>query len=103
MAPDSRKRSADGSEGQPQTKRQCVAPGGPVLIAQKLGQSPAASTQPTSDELAKTALRRSIALALQRVGFDSATPDAMESFVLMAETCRPPLAHSLCHWPWRPR
>jgi hypothetical protein len=37
--------------------------------------------------LAKKGLRRGIALALQKVGFDSAAPEAMESFAAMAEMC----------------
>ena len=41
----------------------------------------------TTDALAKAGLRRSIALVLQKVGFDTATPEAFESFVLMAEEC----------------
>jgi hypothetical protein len=42
----------------------------------------------TAEELARKGLRRSIALALQKVGFEGATPDAMESFVSMTEECR---------------
>lgn len=37
---------------------------------------------------AKEGLRRSVALALQCVGFDSATPEAMESLLSMVETCK---------------
>ena len=54
-----------------------------------------ASYATTVDELAKKGLRRGIALTLKRVGFGSATPDAMEGFVAMAEMCQSLcLAHS---------
>lgn len=36
----------------------------------------------------RAALQRSIGLALQHVGFDSASEEAMESFTLMTETCQ---------------
>ena len=48
---------------------------------------------PSLDEQARSELRRSIALALDLVGFDSASEEALESFTLMTESCRfaPPL------------
>lgn len=46
-----------------------------------------AVNQPTSEDLGRDGLRRSIALTLEHVGFDSASPEAMESFTAMAETC----------------
>ena len=51
-------------------------------------ESPCATDLTTPEELARKALRRSLALALQNVGFDSAAPEAMESFVTMTETCK---------------
>lgn len=36
----------------------------------------------------RAALQRSLGLALQHVGFDSASKEAMESFTLMTETCQ---------------
>ncbi|EFX02745.1 bromodomain associated protein [Grosmannia clavigera kw1407] len=41
---------------------------------------------PSLDEQARENLRRSIALALQHVGFQAATTEALESFLLMTET-----------------
>lgn len=43
---------------------------------------------PTSAELARAGLRRSITLALDQVGFDSASEEAMESFSSIVETCK---------------
>ena len=48
---------------------------------------PGAMRIPTSEDLGRDGLRRSIALTLQHVGFDSASPEAMESFTAAAETC----------------
>ena len=46
-----------------------------------------AVNKPTSEDLGRDGLRRSIAMTLQHVGFDSASPEAMESFTAAAETC----------------
>ncbi|KAK5659074.1 hypothetical protein OQA88_1163 [Cercophora sp. LCS_1] len=40
----------------------------------------------TAEELARAGMRRGIALTLSKVGFEGASPDAMESFIAMAET-----------------
>lgn len=52
--------------------------------AQKPGQFP------TTAELARAGLRRSITLVLKHVntGFDSASEEAMESFTSIVETCK---------------
>lgn len=42
---------------------------------------------PSLDEQARESLRRSIGLALQHVGFQAASDEALESFLLMTETC----------------
>lgn len=42
---------------------------------------------PSMDFQARCGLQRSIAMVLQHVGFDSATPEAMESFTAVVETC----------------
>lgn len=44
-------------------------------------------TIPSLDYQAKSGLERSIGLALQQVGFDSATPEAMQGFLGAVETC----------------
>lgn len=45
------------------------------------------SERPNADSMGRDGLRRSIALALEHVGFDAATPEALESFANNAETC----------------
>ncbi|KAK8044562.1 hypothetical protein PG993_004586 [Apiospora rasikravindrae] len=42
--------------------------------------------RPNADSMGRDGLRRSIALALEHVGFDAATPEALESFANNAET-----------------
>ncbi|KAK8054057.1 bromodomain associated protein [Apiospora saccharicola] len=44
------------------------------------------SERPNADSMGRDGLRRSIALALEHVGFDAATPEALESFANDAET-----------------
>ncbi|KAK4166680.1 hypothetical protein QBC43DRAFT_313120 [Cladorrhinum sp. PSN259] len=88
--PDSRKRSVEADEDSSQSKRQRTespvsTPLPPILATEKIGSSPYASTVPTFDALAKQGLRRSIAMILQSVGFDTAKPEALESFVVLAE------------------
>lgn len=92
MATDSRKRPADAEGAQPsQSKRPKTNTSiRTILAVEAIGKSPNASTAPTPDGLAKNGLRRSIALALETVGFDGATPEAIESFTIMTETCMPP-------------
>lgn len=58
-------------------------------------ESPAAAAIPTRidgppnfNEQHRMELRRSIALALGHVGFDSASEEALESFTHMTETCQ---------------
>lgn len=43
---------------------------------------------PSFNEQHRTELRRAITLALGHVGFDSASPEALESFTHMTETCQ---------------
>lgn len=45
------------------------------------------SLLPTKHSNARTGLQRSIAMVLKHDGFDSASPEAMESFTEMVETC----------------
>lgn len=88
MSTESRKRPADSDrEDCADAKRPRFQSPHTILSVGRLGSSPHASAAPTTEELASKGLRRAIALALEKVGFDSATPDAMESFAAMAETC----------------
>lgn len=68
-------------------KRQRLQSPHTILSLGKLGSSPYSSQLVTADELANKGLRRGIALALDKVGFDGAAPEAMESFAAMAEAC----------------
>ena len=43
---------------------------------------------PTQHSQARSGLQRSIALVLNHDGYDSATPEAMESFTELVETCQ---------------
>lgn len=94
MSTESRKRSAepdlDGDLDGSQAKRKRIQSPHTILTVGKLGESPYSSDMVTLDELAKKGLRRSISLALETVGFDSAAPEAMESFAAMAESCMRP-------------
>ena len=95
MAANSRKRSAEPNDDEPPTKRKREMASSVILAIGPPEESPCSVDLNTSEELARKALRRSLALALQKVGFDTATPDAMETFVSMTEICkiaRPSLA-----------
>jgi transcription initiation factor TFIID subunit 8 len=46
-----------------------------------------AVVRPSSDSVARDGLRRSIAVALQHVGFESASEEALESVTAATETC----------------
>lgn len=43
--------------------------------------------KPSAGDTARDGLRRSVVLALQQVGFDSASQDALESLTSTVETC----------------
>ncbi|KAK3332716.1 Bromodomain associated-domain-containing protein [Cercophora scortea] len=100
MAPESRtesrKRAAEAQDDQPHAKRQRTASPYTILAIDKPPAAlPHASPIPTSDELAKNGLRRGVALILQKVGFDSAKPEAVESLVVMVETYLESLAQDV--------
>ncbi|KFH46802.1 Transcription initiation factor TFIID subunit-like protein [Hapsidospora chrysogenum ATCC 11550] len=48
------------------------------------------STTPTLHSQARSSIQRSIAMVLKHIGFDSAAPEALESFTQIIETCMPP-------------
>lgn len=92
-----RKRASPASDEQPPPKRQRtdsssaaipaeipVAPVAPVMN----GGAVVLDEKPNEYHVNRTALQRSISLALDHVGFDCASGDAMESFTLMTETCQ---------------
>jgi len=88
MALESRKRSADGDDDQPGAKRQRITPSNIILKYEPSAeQQQCLGARTTVEELARKGLRRSIALTLQKVGFEGAMPEAMESFVSIAEEC----------------
>lgn len=43
--------------------------------------------KPTAEDVGRDGLRRSIGLALQHVGFDAATNEALEGFTETVDTC----------------
>lgn len=99
MAQESRKRPAKNEDDQSSAKRQRTQDLGLVLSTGKIGDSPySSSTLTTAEELARKGLRRSIALTLQKVGFEGAAPEVIESFVSMTETCKAPADHATCLW-----
>src|SRR3569833_639951 len=64
--------------------------GGPVVdggLTEIQDAAPGESHIPTIDEQARGELRRSIVLALQHVGFESASCDTLESFTMLVESC----------------
>ena len=85
----SRKRSSSNVDAHDdQAKRQRISSPEPIYEAFVDSDSESGSVnEPTSEDLGRDGLRRSIALTLQHVGFDSASPEAMESFTAVAETC----------------
>lgn len=96
--PEKRRSVSHGSHDEPVTKRRRTstlepareparvpAPGYVDMSGYALQQ--ALGERPNPDTMGRDGLRRSIALALQQVGFDSATPEALESMTSTAETC----------------
>ena len=58
-------------------------------LREEAEQQQHASKAESDDDLARGGLRRALVLALDHVGFSSATDDALESFLLMTESCMP--------------
>ena len=55
-------------------------------------------TTPTPHFQARAGIQRSIAMVLAHDGFDSATPEAMESFTQLIETCLCTTNAAICRW-----
>lgn len=91
MASTMRKRSAELEAERRAHKKQRVLSSSNIPLAAEFEEDDSyddlESDLTTAEELARAGLRRSIALTLNGVGFDSASADAMESFVTMAEKC----------------
>lgn len=89
MSSDTRKRAYDGAADAGSPKRQKL---GQLSVADSHDHpsppSLASITWPSLDHQSKSGLKRSIAIVLQHVGFDSATPEAMESYVTTVEACK---------------
>ncbi|KAK3375586.1 Bromodomain associated-domain-containing protein [Lasiosphaeria ovina] len=91
----SRKRPAEADDDQSRSKRQRTSqPKRPFITIENISPSHT-STVMTAEDMARQGLRRSIAMTLQKVGFDSSLPEAMESFVSMAETYLSSLAEDV--------
>jgi hypothetical protein len=54
---------------------------------ERLGFASIESLTPTPHFLARAGVQRSIAMVLKHDGFETATPEAMESFTTLVETC----------------
>jgi len=86
-----KRQSPSEDEALPARKRQRIAPLSSDAPATGLYTSvysaPHDDRMPSVDEQARNELRRSIVLALELVGFHSASHEALESFTLVTETC----------------
>ena len=86
-APSARKRALTSLDDMPETKRRRTSLFSAIRPAELSTLSRASPPPTTADEVARRGLRRSIALVLDKVGFDAASEEAMESFSNMVETC----------------
>lgn len=59
----------------------------PSQSSDQLDFSPFISTVPSLHGQARQGIQRSVAMVLEHDGFDSATPEAMESFTHLVESC----------------
>ncbi|KAJ4401102.1 hypothetical protein N0V82_010885 [Gnomoniopsis sp. IMI 355080] len=84
-SPSGQKRSCSVPEDSPPTKRQRTESLSNAITLETPGTFPV--DEPANEyHVNRKTLQRSIALALEHVGFDSASEEAMESFTLMTET-----------------
>src|SRR5437016_13997200 len=87
MEDETRKRPAEADNEAPPAKRQKNLPR-TVILTVGVNDGPTyESPLTTTDEMARSGLRRGISLALRKVGFDGASPEAMEQFVAVAWAC----------------
>lgn len=94
MTPKRSRSPADDSE--PEAKRH-RAEQNPFDVTETIGHDSRAvkSLMPTQHSQARAGIQRSIALVLNHDGFGSASPEALESFTEMVETCTPTSCASL--------
>ncbi|KAK1762595.1 WD40 repeat-like protein [Phialemonium atrogriseum] len=90
-----RKRALSYQHDMPESKRRRRSFADLAQTSEISTRSHEPSSTLTADEVAKKGLRRSIALVLDRVGFDSASEEAMESFTTMVETYMSSLARDV--------
>ncbi|KAG9230800.1 transcription factor TFIID complex subunit 8 C-term-domain-containing protein [Amylocarpus encephaloides] len=91
ISPISRKRSSplpsdDGLEDEPLIKKTRVEPALPQKPPPEVCRPSQAERIPQYDDDPKTLMLRSIAIALQHVGFDGAQPEAMESILAQVDS-----------------
>lgn len=86
------KRSLSPSEqDQPEPKRARLENGEPKtieILEEEDGSRAVKSQVPNQHFQARSGIQRSIAMVLKHDGFEAASPEAMESFTEMVETCQ---------------
>jgi transcription initiation factor TFIID subunit 8 len=87
LEPDEAKRTRIEQQSEPSSESQSPAPH--VNGVENIELEPAVeSFALTQHYQTRCAIQRSIALVLKHDGFESATPDAMESFTALVESCK---------------
>ncbi|TEA10596.1 Transcription initiation factor TFIID subunit 8 [Colletotrichum sidae] len=98
-SPLKRSSSSPTDDEQPAAKRKKTDDQAPTWVSNDIEAClPSAATKiavPSLGSQAKSGLERSISLALQHVGFDAASPEAMENFLIMIETYMASLVHDV--------
>lgn len=79
--------SRDGQEEQSGTDQAQIQQDALSEWADEESFSAVASMSPTVHQFARTGIQRSIAMVLSHDGFDTASPEAMESFTELVEQC----------------
>lgn len=86
-----KRRTSPSSDEFPPTKRPRTDSSSipnPVKLSATIGDTVPVPEVPNEYNVHREGLQRSIALALDHVGFDTASEEAMESFTTMTETCQ---------------
>lgn len=82
-----RKRASSAANESPVNKRLRLLPPHSTQQPEANGIAHEATGMITSGEVARAGIRRGIALALDQVGFEGATEEALESFTSIVDTC----------------
>ncbi len=90
MESTSRKRPAPSDPDHPTSKRQRTSSSHTIPSPEGTDIPRHGASVESPDELAKKGLRRSIGLVLDKIGFDSADHQALETFTQLAEACALP-------------